>query len=347
MTSSCFHRALFTLVLIFLSSAAYMQVQVPSHFRDIFERETRSGTPQSRFGGFQNISTLSYFPDTLPSWFLYPPPASSSKIYAIGISDPDMEPGEAFEQAIYRAKCLAVLFNKAKVQYYRDIFSTENQQYARGQHRQRFDTFFRLSVSQAVDSSDFAVVSEHFTRFHEAIVLLSYTPSSHEPAKGREQKIQAEATVLYVEAHVGNVYEPQAAYDFKTKVKSYGMSPLSAEYNCVQKGSRVLSQSFYNNREMVFPGFLYRYASVFWEPHTRPIVSYNGLWSAYIQRLFKHLTLTTEQSSIRIRSLGETSAPGASDLAREVAVKNARIHVKGVELTPDQINFEVEMIEIP
>ena len=339
---------LFILLITFshLTGSELVFSQTPSqHFLDIFERETRGQEQEIRFGDFRNVERISFFPDTLPSWFFQPPQSYESRIFAVGISDPDLPEEEAFFQAFYRAKMLAVLFNHTRIEYFRDIFTSTQDGQSRRAHRQRFDTFFRLSSAVNADSSRFEVVDHHFTRFNESMVLLAYdtgTGNLEKPGNNPET-LSASATVLYIEAHMGDAYEPQASFDLVSELYIPMHTPLTAGFFCTRKGNKEAIRSVFNQEEIRYPTFVYRYTNPSWEPHSRPFVSYHGLWGAFIQQLLEYLTLATEQTTLRLKSLGEDTESASTEMAREVAALHARLIINHVELFPDRFGFDLEI----
>ncbi len=320
--------------------------QTPSqHFLDIFERETRGQGQEVRFGDFRNVERISFFPDTLPAWFFQPPQAYGNRIFAVGISDPDLPEEEALFQAFYRAKMLAVLFHQTRIEYFRDIFTSTRDDQPRGAHRQRFDTFFRLSSAVNADGSQFEIIEHHFTRFNESLVLIAYHTGLEDSEKtgNNPETLSASATVLYIEAHMGDIYEPQATFDLVSELSIPMHYPVSAGFYSTRKGNREAIRSVFNEEEIRYPAFVYRYTNPSWEPHSRPFVSYHGLWGAYIQQLLEHLTLATEQTTLRLKSLGQDTESASTEMAREVAALNARLIMNHVELFPDRFGFDLDI----
>jgi hypothetical protein len=329
-------------MLLYISGNAYSQAPAPStHFRNVFEKETKSKPDSYAFGNFKNIGYLSFFPDTLPAWFFNPPQNDLHRVYAVGISDPDLKPEEAFSQALYRAKTLAVLFNTSRVEYFRDVFTSaaEGDRY-RG-YRQRFDTYFRISASQMADSLQFTVLDQHLTRYNESIVLLAYTPATTTGAKF--SRISAMASMLYIEAQVGDAFEPQSSYDLVSEIQHSGMDSEKAAFNATRKGNREQTTSIYLENEIRFPLFVYRYSNPVWESYTKPMVCHSGLWGIYIRQMLEHITLTTEQTNLQMRSINQQSEPQATDLAREISAKNMRINLIGLDIAPSGINFNIRL----
>lgn len=320
--------------------------QSKDEFEKIFLKETEGSANDAKHGKFKNITELSYYPDTLPSWFFMPPQGSNGFIYAVGISDPDLTPNEAAYQALHRAKTMAILFDKTQIQYFRDIYSVEYTEGNRTKYGQRFDTYFKLSSSSFADSSCFKVENHHFTRYNEAIVLVKYSPKDNESKSSNNEMISTVGTALYIEAQIGQAFEPQAEYEFTSVIRSPKAPIQSSQFIFREKGKRFLSISEFEGKNHEFPLYTYRYANPSWPTNTNPLVSYNGLWSVYSKLLLRQLSLETEQSSVRIRTLEEQYSPQMRNLSREVAIKTGKMFINGIEFGRDSIAFDIHFQEL-
>lgn len=313
-------------------------------FEKIFEKETGQKN-LAGYGKFKNVERVSFYPDTLPTWFFRPPASSNNSVYAIGISDPDLTPEEAALQALHRAKSMAILQNKAYIQYYRDVYTVEYSERSYKGYGQRFDTYFKLSASALADSSCFSVERHHLTRYNEAIVLVRYEPSKRKNNRTAE-KISTVGTALYIEAQIGNVFEPQAEYEFITNYTSPKGSSIDSRFTYREKGKRYLAISEFMGYSTEYPIYNYKYCNPNWQGNTQPLISYNGLWSIYSKKLLRQLTLDTEETSINIRSLDEKYNPETRNLSREVAVKTTQMYINGIEFGVDSIVFDLNIIEL-
>jgi hypothetical protein len=334
--------SLFSIFFIFTD---IVNAQSKEEFEKIFIKETEGKGHNIELGSFKNVSRLSYYPDTLPSWFFSPPQSTTDYVYSIGISDPDQTPEEATLQAIYRAKSMAVLLNKAQIQYFRDVYTTEYQEGKQTNYRQRFDTYFKVSATGSADSLSFSVIDQHFTRYNEAIVLIRY---SFSPYANRDAipMMSTVGTVLYIEAQVGEAFEPQAEYEMISALRVPNSPLITAQFTYREKGNRFLVISEFMGKDINTPLFIYKYSNPSWAPNTQPLVSYNGLWSIFSQEFLRHLTLSTEQSSIKIKTLGEQYSPQMSNLSREVAIKTAKMFINGIEFGEDSIGFNIIFKEL-
>jgi hypothetical protein len=241
---------------------------------------------------------------------------------------------------------MAILYNKAQIQYFRDIYSVEYTEGTRKKYGQRFDTYFKLSSSGFADSSCFKIISHHFTRYNEAIILVKFTPLVSEENSMNNELISMVGTALYIEAQIGEAFEPQAEYEFTTVIRSPKVPIQSSQFTFRQKGNRFLSISEFQGENHDFPLFTYKYANPSWPSNTNPLVSFNGLWSVYSKLLLRQLSLETEQSSVRIRTLEEQYSPEMRNLSREVAIKTAKMQINGIEFGRDSISFDIHLQEL-
>lgn len=328
---------LFTL----LNSNLFAQDQ--QNFNKVFEKETADKNIIKNKGKFKNIEVLSYYPDTLPQWF-FRIPTSNSEVYTVGISDPDMELAKAKELAILRAKSNALLCSNAKIQYFRDIYTSAQEAGRYTNLRQRFDTYFKISASSAVNNDMFAVVDTHFTRYNEYIVLLKYNPTIS--ATNDTFNLTAIGTTLFIEASVDDAFEDQAEYEMMTINQPSQSEQRKAHYLFREKGSRFLSYSAFDNQENEYPVYIYTYASPNWDKTRHAFTSYNGLWSIYTRQLLNYLTLNSQQNSIKLKNLGEQYSSQLSTLTREIASFTAKLSINGINFDSDTLKLDVQVEEI-
>jgi len=312
-------------------------------FEKIFQKETQ-GTESSSSTKFKNITRLSYYPDTLPSWFFTPPSSTLNSIYAVGISDPDMEPANAKLMAIHRAKAMIGLYLNAKMQYYRDVYTSEKESGQYSNYRQRYDTYFKVSSLSNIDDESFAVVDSHMTRYNESMILIKYSPTSLQNVG--VNKLLVVGTVLYVEAQVEDAFEVQAEYELLSALREPAKQAQSAHFLYREKGNKFLSNSEYLNCDIDFPVYIYKYISPDCIANTPPLVSYNGLWSKFTREMLRSLTLTTEQTKIKIKNLGEKYNPATSNLSREIVSYLAQLKLNGIVFESDSMKLDFVVNEI-
>jgi len=313
------------------------------NFEKIFEKET-NGSTVIESNKFKNITSPSFYPDTLPAWFFSPPQSTMSSIYAVGISDPDMEPAKAKEMAIHRAKAIAVLCVNARMQYYRDVYTSEKESGRYSDYRQRFDTYFKISSLSKINEESYAVVDSHFTRYNESLILIKYTPNQLKTIEGKTLSVIG--TVLFIEAQVEDAFDSQAEYELLSAFRQPENEIQSAHFLYREKGNKFLSNSEYLNSVVDFPVYIYKYASPNWNKNTQPLVSYNGLWSKFTRELLRNLTMKTEQTKTKIKTLGEKYNPSMSNLSREIVSYKAQLKLNGIVFERDSMKLNLSVNEI-
>lgn len=336
-------RKLLILTAIVLTHGCLL-AQPGQDFRRVFERETADRADDAGGAKFRNIQRLSYYPDTLPRWF-FNPPTNTGWVYAVGISDPDMELEKAKAQAILRAKTNALLFSGSKIQYFRDIYTSAEEAGRYTNLRQRFDTYFKLSASASVNAEMFAVVDTHFTRYHEYIVLLGYSPNRK--TANDTVNLTAISTSFFVEASVDGAFEEQAEYEMMSIERSSGSRQQRVHYQYREKGDRFLSYSTFNGEQQSHPVYAYSYASPHWQTPRRAFTSYSGLWSIFSRQFLNHLTLSSHNNSVRLRNIGEQYTSETTSLTREVASFVAEMHINGISFDTDTLKLDIRVAELP
>ena len=331
------------LLILIASLSVNSNGQDKSRFDKTFLKETSESQNRSS-NKFKNITKLSYYPDTLPSWFFSPPQSTLDCLYAVGISDPDMKSAKAKAMAIHRAKAMAGLYLNAKMQYFRDVYTSEKQSGRYSDYRQQFDTYFKVSSLSKIDDASFAVIDSHMTRYNESMILIKYSPKSI-PAEGNNL-LSVIGTVLYIEAQVADAFEVQAEYELLSTLRQTENLNQSSHYLYREKGNKFLSNSEYLNDKIEFPVYIYKYASPKWDKNTSPLVSYNGLWSKFTRELLRNLTLTTQQTKTRIRNLGEKYNPASSNLSREIVSYIAQLKLNGIVFERDTMKIDISVNEI-
>lgn len=334
---------------LFFISTLFFELagQTKEEFEKIFLQETEN--PKKEAGStptFKNIQSLSYYPDTLPSWFFSTPRTINGTVYAIGVSDPDLTPEEAAEQAVFRAKTMAGIFSKSKFQYFKDIYTSEQTSEQNYNYHQRFDTYFKITSSIKSVDQNFKIINQHFTKYNEAVVLIEYNKPSENSKNAGSIQLSSEATVLYIELQVEEAFEPQAEYELISGIKIPNQQPQTASFKYVTKSNKYYSESNFQGVSMEFPSYFYKYTNPNLPENSEPYTCYRGLWGELSRCLMKQIMQSVENNSVKIKSVGQQYNPEIMNLTREVAIKNARMYLNGIEFGNDAIDFNLEIEDI-
>lgn len=327
-------------ILLTCFAALSVRPQDKQKFEKIFEKETSGQVAGST--KFQNIKQLSYYPDTLPAWF-FQPGILGSGYYAVGISDPDMTWEEAKQQAILRAKTLAVWQERCKIQYFKDIYTDAREVQRYTTLNERFDIYFKLSAGIKVTQNMFAVVDTHFTRFNEYIVALRYFPTSNFQQSDTLSPFISFASVFYVSASFDGTEENQAEYDVKNFIQTPGLSTQGFEFVYREKGTKFMSVSSVNGKPVEYPAYPYSYTLPGASNRKQVLVSYNGLWSIVIRELLNTVMLNTQPLSVRLKNIDQKYTSGINRLAREIASFDSQLRINGIKFDNDSLKFDLKL----
>ena len=97
---------------------------------------------------------------------------------------------------------------------------------------------------------------------------------------------------------------------------------------------------------MDFPYYYYKDANPNLPQNSEPYYCPTGLWSELTRSLMKQIMQNVENNSVKIKSVGQQYNPEITNLTREVAIKNARMYLNGIEFGNDAIDFNIEIEDI-
>jgi len=336
-------RFLALTVIFFLVTNISGSSQNKQQYEKILDKETSPESATSSKGKFKNVKNIGFYPDSLPQWFFQIPEIYSG-IVAVGVSDPDMELSLAKEQAIFRAKSMALLYEKATVQYFRDIYSKAIEVEKYTTYRERFDTYFKISAQALISDNLFAVLDTHVTRYNEYVVLLQYSPlDSGTVESDNVYKLKVLGSGLMVEASFDEAIDNQAEYEFCCTIPDSATS-INADFIFREKGLRFLTSSEYNGSKIDYPVYPYKYVSNASTSVTSlPLTSYSGLWSVCTRQLIRYLSLNAQNSSIKLKNMNDDFQEEAVNLTREIASFYARLKINGIKFDNDTLKMDIEL----
>lgn len=315
-------------------------------FEKIFLKETQDSPVADNNRNFKHIKSLNFSSDTLPDWFFNLPNNEKRKVYAIGISDPDLPYEAAIEQALHRAKSLAVLFHNVQIQFYRDSYSYMDFQDQYDQYAQRFDTYFKFSGEANVTPSSFQVIQQYFTKYNEALVLIQFNPLKKRRTPKNSDYINTVGTSFHVEMQMDEVLESQGEQELNSTYTTADGQELNSNFIFREKGNRTLSISEHLGEPHAFPLHPYSYSTPWQKINCEPLVSYNGLWSIFIKSFIFNLSVEFEQNSTQIKTLEEVYNTQMRTLNREIAIAKRKLTLNGIEFEDSNMIFHLNLLSI-
>ena len=304
---------------------------------------SRQGDPKTYSVRFQHIDQLSYFPDTLPSWFFNPPLSGGDDFYAIGISDPDMTRDSAMAQALQRAKGMLAIEVDTKVQYFRDIYKVELVSGKYATEGQKYDTYYKVASLMPFSESEMAAVDSHFTTFNEQMVLVHYTLPLRDTTPNT---LEAKATVVNLEFTINDVSELQEEYTVyffqdcadpaRNSESSYNYRLRDWRFNYWSKTKSVVH---------AYPSYSYNYAGLDAYDSTVVITSYPGLWAAFLRGWMQELTYHAEQGKKLVRSIGDSYDPQSENIIRETSQCQGSFGLQSARIDGDKLQLNLLFLD--
>jgi len=335
-------RSWSTLFIVLVSSVVIFQKASGQQEKLLYEI-ARQGPAETYSVRFHNIDRLSYYPDTLPSWFFNPPLSGGDDFYAIGISDPDMTRDSAMAQAMQRAKGIIAIEVNTKVQYFRDIYKVETVEGRYVTEGQKYDTYYKIASSIPFSDSGIAVLDSHFTRYNEQLVLVHYSvPSKY----NHPNQLEAKATVVNLEFTINDVSELQEEYTiyfFQDCADTAHNTETS--YNYRRRDWRFNYLSKINSKVHNYPSYSYKYVGLNQYDSTVVFTSYPGLWAAYLRGWMQEITYHAEQGKKLVRSLGDSYDPKSEDIIRETSQCKGSFGLQSLRIDDDKIQLDLLFLD--
>ncbi len=325
------------ILLINIGIDAYAQDK--ERFQKIFEKETSGELENQK--RFKNVTRLSYYPDTLPPWF-FNPLQNGMGYYAVGVSDPDMVLDAAKDQAVLRAKSLALLNEECKIQYFKDIYTEAKEVQRYTNLNERFDIYFKLTAKRKVADAMFVVLDTHVTRYNEYMVLVRYNPQQVN-ASDTLYPLMTNASAFFVSASYDGAEDNQAEYEMKNYLLAPDQKIFGAEFLFREKGNKFLSVSSFNGDQLEYPAFPYSYTSPDATSRNQVLVTYNGLWSILSRQMLFTLMLNTQPYSVKLKNLDQQYSRGVTRLAREIASFSSTLEINGIKFVNDTLKFDINL----
>ncbi|SDC10148.1 hypothetical protein [Williamwhitmania taraxaci] len=292
---------------------------------------------------FTHIKRISYYPDTIPSWFFNPPLSSSDEYFAVGVSDPDMTRDSAMVQAIERAKGMIALQFDSKIQYFRDIYNIERVSGKYTLQGQKYDTYYKISSNIPFYVPSLAVLDSHFTRYNEQIVLVKYSlPNKTEV----QDAVEAKASIVRLEFNLNNVFELQEEYDvyffadYNDPAKN-----VQTSYNYRLRDWHYNFTSTTQSKVHTYPSYSYKYYGPNEYDSTIIFTSYPGLWAGLTRGWMREMTTHAEAGRKFVRSIGDSYSPKSENIVRETSRIRGSFGFQGARLRDDKIQVNLLFLD--
>jgi len=234
----------------------------------------------------------------LPAWLDFSKFISDRyEKYTIGISDPNLEPSIAYQQAVIRAKLLASLLTESTISNCNEIYTHLNQQRQTVENSSKFTRFQVIKTRLTFKDTQFQFIDSATTHYGEKIVLLKVLYDS--VSQPKMESIQGTIDVMLAEYNLRTKFQENryfnCVYEFSTPTI---LEQTSYHLYKVDETSDIVST--YNNLVLHVEPDLYKYllydAS---QVPDYPVKTklYAGLWEAVFESIVLQM--------VNLNALGE------------------------------------------
>jgi hypothetical protein len=284
-------------------------------FEEIMETETRIS---ERNDSLDHSHTYYLIPQELPEWFFAPGEHATSDRFFIGISNPGMDSVRAVNLAKSRAEALCVLSEKMQVDNVSDNFMVSREH--NGKQSQYLD-FTRLSRGMVLKNVDFILDEVFYTKYEEAIVLVSLHPSRN---KAKEKmKVNGELMQLAREDDYGMENTVFCKLDIKTYLSDGKQDTVSSEYIYKGRDRKFNLYTLFQGDSIDFPVHPYRYVSSCDTINSDSYVVHNslstGLWNSFINTLFSNVSYYNKNLKSSVKSSYDNYSLKSQGIVRTVS----------------------------
>jgi hypothetical protein len=304
-------------------------------FEKIFDQEvtnTKYIERENHSGKYLHMA-----PQEVPAWFINPPVSDGNDVYAIGISDPEMDSTEALAQAIYRAQILANVLRKSTTQLLCDFFVNE----LNHSSNVVYEHFSRINTKIPI-LGNFEIVSTHRNKFDETIVLMRYFPTdSLKPEQYDRIAMELYKNEVQCSAY-GNF---QSVFEIRVQPNTTDrIDPMF--YQLTELGTRYDVQSVCENQEKNMPIYKLSYAGIPSNDSAKFSYFSHGLWKEYFKSVTIQIISKAREKPENIQYLGNAFQKNSYEkLTRGISINQMRFVVTGMSIFKNEL--KVAMRELP
>lgn len=312
-------------------------------YERIMEAETEEAFPADS----EKLHQYHLLPENLPHWFFKPSEYSTTSVYALGISEPGMDSVKAFELAVLRAKSLAILSTGAKIDNISDHFQVVRESEAVFNEKSRYLDFSRLYNKSLANQGSFKVNKSFYTKYGEAIVLLSYDPS--EQAGNDTLAVNGEIMHLSRESYYSLENTVLCRMDINVSpYDSVDGNSLKSRFLLRRRGEHFNISSVYDGDSIGFPFHPYRYTQAI---EMKPDSTFKlqscplqlGLWNAYINLIFSKISYYNRNLESRVKSSYDYYAMKNQGLIRTVSRNRLKFGIISLALEENELFLKIEI----
>jgi hypothetical protein len=313
-------------------------------FEHILNRETRSiqADPDDKHKYY-------LIPDELPEWFFKPSAYASASKYMIGISDPGLDSAKAMKSATLRAKGLLLMAERMQVENLSDNFNVSREFSSEIDQNSQYIDFARITAKGAINTANFTIEKQFYTKYGEGIVLISYKSKLE-----NEQEfilVNGELMQLAREDNISLDNTALCKFTVYSGSKCNDRNSDSTHYIYKAKDNRFNIISTLEGDTIDFPVHPYRYLSSRDSLEHKKnsfqhgISAGNGLWNAFINSLLSQLTYHNKYLESKVKTTYDNYNAKNQGIIRTVSRNYLDFSLSGMDIIDQRLFLDVKFQE--
>jgi len=312
---------------------------VAQYDKELFEKEFQKEFSEAKYSKRESHSSVYQrtAPQQVPAWFVNPPVSNTDEVYAVGISDPEMDTTNALNQAVYRAQIIANVLRKSTTQLLCDFYLNEVNQSS----DIVYEHFTRINSYLAIEGK-FEIIESFRNRFDETIVLIKYFPIKN-LAKEQVNSINLELYRSEVETTAKGKFESTYEMIVKSNFDSIA-DPMV--YQLTDLGNRYDVESTQGTEQKTVPIYTLGYSGIPSNDSIQYCYFTHGLWKEYFKSVMSFIIVKAREKPENIQHISDTYQTNSLEkLTRGISVNKMRFVVTGLSVSDNKLN--VAMQELP
>lgn len=280
----------------------------------------------------------------LPEWFFCPPLSNDKIIYAIGISDPEMNKDTAMFLAEIRAKAITAFLNNSNIKGLSDNYSNERKLEQSDTYSTLFGEFFNIKSNLDFDTANFNIEKCFFTDYNEAIILSSYCVNTNNQEKNKTANFNAE--IFNIKKKAKKSHQINSIININSKISDLkNKTNIFFKYKTKSSGKSNKIYSEYSGGKKNITNNNYRYKNsknTETKKNTKKSLS-NGLWNAYISALMQDIIFSIEDYKLTIENMNDNYTQKNQNITRQKLEKNISAKIKKIIIKNNKLIIEADV----
>ncbi|HBX49845.1 MAG: hypothetical protein A2275_06860 [Bacteroidetes bacterium RIFOXYA12_FULL_35_11] len=304
-----------------------------------------------------SFSVYAQIPTNLPGWVTSIPKSNAKRIYSIGISDPKMEEGQAYQLALLRAKAMLAVFHQCTVQQAIDLYKSDKQDGV-NIYTEKLEKLSKIYSKYIIDTTRLEIVNKKYTSDMEAIVLIREVLTTPDTCKFKDT-LKVECISFLQEFRIDEASKSASNFSMAAiDVKGRTGDSLKFYFDCVDENNVDVSiastfqdtiesststmQEYENSTERVIDLAKYGgYSNM-----------KKGIWKAYLDAVLQNIISASNMMISKNKTATDLYKSDTNsnydnskdeNLNRNVSSNTLSVSLKSVEISKNKIWVDLKM----